>query len=167
MSHIQKSYTAIGAIRLYGEREFRAWFTQCWKTSYAHGSTLVNALYKADNVHAASAMLRAATEAGWLIRGRRPEPTREQLFFDVNKSIKHTPESVWEIWGYSPNYDSVAAYVFRFEKYMSPVDREMAWDLAERCELRTETHVGIIAKFDEVIRKAAEQEESEEIPFHE
>lgn len=104
-------------IRYYGEAAIREWFRRCWDVRFAHGSELVDMLGKLgrmDNVSDAQAFLRAATHAGWIKRGNRPTPTREQLFFDVNKSVKFTPDSVWHAYGYEPNYTSTEARAFRF-----------------------------------------------------
>jgi hypothetical protein len=103
-------------VRYYGESAIREWFKRCWDLRFAHGSELVDALGKMgrmDNVADAQAFLRTATRQGWIKRGARPTPTREQVFFDVNRSIKLTPDSAWHAYGYEPNYSSVEARAFR------------------------------------------------------
>lgn len=105
-------------IHHYGEAAIREWFKRCWDLRFAHGSELVDMLGKQgrmDNVADAQQFLRAAAKEEWIVRGARPTPTREQIFFDVNKSIKLTPDSAWHAFGYEPNYDSGAAKAFILE----------------------------------------------------
>ncbi len=86
----------------YGGAAFRGWLSHCFAVLFNHGSVLVDALgYKCDNVYAAERCLRAAEGAGW-IRRCKLTPTKEQQFFDVNGSLKYSPESCLTCMGWEP-----------------------------------------------------------------
>lgn len=87
---------------------FDVWLGELRARGIAHGSTLVHALGSpsggrpgmSDNVDTAMRFLRAATNDGLIVRGKL-QPTREQQFFDVNRSFMYTPGDAWVAYFYT------------------------------------------------------------------
>jgi len=87
---------------LYGGEAFRRWLQRCFDALFGHGSNLVYDLgTKADNVYAACRCLEAAEALGWIKRVKF-SPTREQRFFDVNETLKYSPQANPHAYGWEP-----------------------------------------------------------------